>query len=92
VFLDEHQRAVQANFAVIDYNKWEDLPHDIHSSKNISIPLTAGRLLTLLNEERITRDTKEMRVRIASEPGSDPHNDIQPWPGGIQAFGDSNRR
>jgi len=78
MFLDEHGRATQANFAVIDYNKWEDLPNDIHSSKNISIPLTAGRLLTLLNEERISSDTQEVRVRIAAEPGFDPHKDVQP--------------
>ena len=77
MFLDEHRRAIQANFAVIDYNKWEDLPNDIHSSKNISIPLTAGRLVTLLNNERITGDTNEIRVRIAAEPGFDPHKDVE---------------
>jgi len=76
MFLDEHRRAIQANFAVIDYSKWEDKPNDIHSSKNISMPLTAGRLLTLLGEERITSDTNEIRVRIAAEPGFDPHKDI----------------
>lgn len=76
VFLDEHRRAIQANFAVIDYSKWEDKPNDIHSSKNISIPLTAGRLLTLLGDERITKDTNEIRLRIAAEPGFDPHKDV----------------
>ncbi len=77
VFLDEHGRAIQANLAVIDYSKWEDKANDIHSSKNISIPLTAGRLLTLLGKERITSDTKEIQVRIAAEPGFDPHKDIK---------------
>jgi hypothetical protein len=76
MFLDKHGRAVQANFAVIDY-KWEDLPNDIHSSKNISIPLTPGRLLTLLNNDRIAGDTNELRVSIAAEPGFDPHTDIE---------------
>lgn len=76
MFLDEHGRAVQANFAVIDYSKWEDKPKDIHSSKNISIPLTAGRLLTLLSDERITKDTNEIRVRIAAELGFDPHKHV----------------
>jgi hypothetical protein len=76
VFLDEQRRAVQANFAVIDYSKWEDKPNDIHSSKNISIPLTKGRLLTLLNQERITDETQEIRVRIAAESGFDPHQEI----------------
>jgi hypothetical protein len=77
VFLDEHRRAIQANFAVIDYSKWEDKPNDIHSSKNISIPLTAGRPLTLLGKQQITGDTKEIRLRIASEKGFDPHKDIK---------------
>ena len=78
MLLDEHGRAVQANFAVIDYNKWEDKASDIHSSKNISIPLTAGRLLTLLDTKRVSGDTREIRVRIAAEPGFDPHKDVKP--------------
>ncbi len=77
LFLDQHRRAVQANFAVIDYSKWEDKASDIHSSKNISIPLTPGRILTLLNKERITRYSMEVRVRIAAEPGFDPYADVQ---------------
>jgi len=77
VFLDAHRRAIQANFAVIDYSKWEDKPNDLHSSKNISIPLTPGRLLTLLGDERITRDTDEIRVQIAAEPDFDPHKDVK---------------
>ncbi len=76
MFLDEHGRAIQANFAVIDYSKWEDKPNDIHSSKNISIPLTAGRILTLLGDERITKNTSEIRLRIAAEPGFDPQKDV----------------
>jgi hypothetical protein len=76
VFQDGHGRAIQANFAVIDYSKWEDKANDIHSSKNISIPLTPGRLLTLLNDERITDATHEVRLRISAEPGFDPHRDI----------------
>ncbi|MBT8043837.1 MAG: hypothetical protein KJO79_02705, partial [Verrucomicrobiae bacterium] len=76
VFQDEHRRAVQANFAVIDFNKWKDLPNDIHSSKNISIPLTPGRLLTLENEEMITDATSEVRILIAAEEGFDPHQDM----------------
>lgn len=78
VFQDEHGRVIQANFAVIDFSKWEDKPNDIHSSKNISIPLTPGRLLTLENSDRITDDTAEVHVRIAAEPGFDPHQDIKP--------------
>ena len=50
VFQDDHGRAIQASFAVIDYSKWEDKPNDIHSSKYITIPLSVGRLITVLNE------------------------------------------
>ena len=41
VFQDSLGRAVQMNFAVIDTIKWEDLPGDKHSSKNICIPLVS---------------------------------------------------
>ncbi|MCK5172409.1 MAG: hypothetical protein KAR47_03410, partial [Planctomycetes bacterium] len=76
IFQDKHRRAIQANFAVIDFDKHQDLPNDIHSSKNISIPLTPGRLVTLLNKEKITQETSKIRVRIEAEPGFDPHKDI----------------
>lgn len=77
ILQDEHGRAIQANFAVIDFSKWEDKPNDLHSSKNIGIPLAPGRRLTLLNRERVTAGTREIRVRIAAEPGFDPHRDIR---------------
>ena len=51
IFQDDYGRAIQANFAVIDTIKWEDLPGDRHSSKNISIPLNKGLLLEVLNTE-----------------------------------------
>ena len=46
ILQDEHGRAIQANFAVIDTIKWDDKPLDRHSSKNICIPLDPGLLLT----------------------------------------------
>ena len=73
---DEYGRAIQANFAVIDYSKWKDKPGDIHNSKNISIPLTPGRLLTIPDRKPITPQTKEIRVKIQAEKGFDPHKDI----------------
>ena len=75
VIQDKYGRAYQANFAVIDYSKWEDKPNDIHSSKNITIPLAVGRLLTVLNEEAIGPDTKRIHVRVSAEPGFDPLKD-----------------
>ncbi len=76
ILQDEYGRAIQANFAVIDTLKHEDLPNDNHSSKNISIPLNPGLLLTVLGTEPITPNTKTIRVKIAAEEGFDPQTDI----------------
>ena len=76
VFQDEKGRAVQMNFAVIDTIKWNDLPNDKHSSKNISIPLNKGMLLSVLNEEEITPSTRTIEVKIAAESGFNPQTDV----------------
>lgn len=76
VFQDNSGRAIQGNFAVIDVEKNLDKASDNHSSKNISIPLTAGRLLTILDKKPITATTKTIRVKIASEEGFNPNTDI----------------
>jgi hypothetical protein len=77
VFQDQYGRATQANFAVIDVEKKFDLGSDIHSSKNIVVPLTVGRLLTILDKKKITADTKTIRVKIVAEPGFDPQADVE---------------
>ncbi len=76
VLQDKHGRAVQAHFAVIDVLKRQDKGSDNHSSKHICIPLTVGRVLTILEKERITSETKTIRVKIAAEGGFNPHADI----------------
>ena len=76
VLQDKHGRAMQADFAVIDVLKNQDRGSDIHSSKHICIPLTVGRLLTILDKEQITAETKTIRVKIAAEDGFNPHTDI----------------
>jgi hypothetical protein len=76
VFQDKYGRAIQANFAVIDVLKNLDKGGDNHSSKNISIPLNPGLLLTILDKEPITAATKTIRVRIAAEEGFDPRADV----------------
>lgn len=76
VFQDGHGRAVQMNFAVIDTIKWEDQPNDRHSSKNISIPLNKGLLLSVLNEKMITPSTRNIEVKIAAEEGFNPQTDV----------------
>jgi hypothetical protein len=76
VFQDKQGRAVQANFAVIDVEKKFDQSSDIHSSKNICIPLTVGRLLTILNNKPIDSSTKTIRVRISAETDFDPQKEV----------------
>ena len=76
VFQDEKGRAVQMNFAVIDTIKWNDLPNDKHSSKNISVPLNKGMLLSVLNEKEITPSTRTIEVKIAAEEGFHPQTDV----------------
>lgn len=76
IFQDEHGRAIQANFAVIDTLKNEDKPNDRYSSKNICLPLNPGVLMTLLDKKPITPQTKEIRLLIKAEPEFDPQTDI----------------
>lgn len=76
VYQDKFGRAIQANFAVIDTLKNEDKPFDHHSSKNISIPLNPGLLLTILDEKPIISGTKTIRVKIQAEEGFNPQTDI----------------
>lgn len=76
VLQDAYGRAIQMNFAVIDTIKWEDLPHDRHSSKNICIPLNKGMLLSVLNEKPIHSSTRTIEVKIAAEPGFDPLQEV----------------
>lgn len=76
VLQDKYGRATQAHFAVIDTPKRQDLPNDNHSSKHIIIPLTVGRLITILNKNEITSETKTIDVKIEAEDNFNPHTDI----------------
>ena len=76
MYQDKYGRAVQANFAVIDTLKNEDKPFDNHSSKNISIPLNPGVLLTILDKKPITAQTKTIRLKIQAEDGFNPQTDL----------------
>lgn len=76
IFQDDHGRAIQANFAVIDTIKWEDLPGDRHSSKNICIPLKKGLLMEVLNDTEITPSTRSIELRIRAEENFNPNTDL----------------
>lgn len=77
VFQDRYGRAIQANFAVIDTLKAEDKASDNHSSKNISIPLNPGVLLTMLNKQPLTPGSRTIELKIAAEPGFNPQQEIE---------------
>ena len=76
VLQDKYGRVEQMNFAVIDTIKWEDLPGDRHSSKNICIPMNKGLLLEVLNEQPITSKTKKIDVLIRAEENFDPQTEV----------------
>ena len=76
ILQDAQGRAIQANFAVIDTLKLEDLPNDQHSSKNISIPLNPGLLLTMLDAEPIESNSKTIRIRINAETNFNPQKEV----------------
>ncbi len=76
VLQDELGRATQAHFAVIDTLKKQDKASDTHSSKHIVIPLTVGRQISILNKNKIDKNTKSIRVKILAESGFDPFKDM----------------
>lgn len=73
---DEYGRPIQAQFAVIDSDKYADKPNDTHNSKHIIIPLTVARLIEIMNTDPITSSTKEIQVKIKAEKEFNPHTDI----------------
>ncbi|WP_198931808.1 glycoside hydrolase family protein [Labilibacter marinus] len=73
---DEYGRAIQANFAVADTIKKQDLGSDKYSSKNLGIPLTIGRLISILNTDKIDSQTETIEVLVKAEDGFNPHRDM----------------
>ena len=76
VLQDQYGRATHLYLAVLDVPKKDDKGKDNHSSKNIALPLVVGRRLQILNNEKITPETKKIRVLVASEAGFNPHTDM----------------
>ncbi|WP_075603356.1 hypothetical protein [Saccharicrinis aurantiacus] len=76
VLTDEYGRATHLSLAVIDVPKADDLAGDKHNSKNIIIPLTVHKRVSVLNKKRITRDTKKIEVIIHSENDFNAQTDI----------------
>jgi hypothetical protein len=76
VLQDQYGRPTHMYLAVLDVPKKDDKGKDNHSSKNIALPLVVERRLQILNKERITVETKKIRVQVAPEAGFDPHTDM----------------
>ena len=76
ILQDNYGRAVQANFAVVGVAKDKDMGNDNHSSKNLCIPLNPGMLLTYLDTDPVTSNTKTIRVRISAEEDFDPQTEV----------------
>ena len=76
VFQDGKGRVEQINFAVIDTIKWNDLPNDRHSSKNICLPMDKGLLIEVLNREPIDQHTETIELLIKGEKGFKPARDL----------------
>ena len=71
VYQDDLGRAIRMNFAVIDCVKQSDLGSDMHSSKNINMPLTKQLLL-----EVQTVSSTSATVLVKAEAGFDPKTDL----------------
>lgn len=76
VLQDQYGRATHLHLAVIDVSKKDDKSKDNHSSKNIVLPLVVERRLRVLNNDKITADTKTLRLQILAEDGFNPHADV----------------
>jgi len=77
ILQDQYGRATHLYLAVIDVPKKEDLSKDNHSSKNIVLPLVVGRRLKILDNDKITADTKTIRLQITAEEDFDPNTDVK---------------
>lgn len=68
-----------ANDSRTDGASWTteyDAANDIHTSKNIAMPLNPGLLIDVLNTEKITTATETIRVRVKAEEGFRPSEDL----------------
>lgn len=76
VLQDSEGRVMQMNFAVIDTLKDQDLPNDHHSSKNITIRMNRGLLLSVLNTAPVNTGTRKIELLVRAEEGFNPATDL----------------
>lgn len=76
VLQDEHGRATHLSLAVMDVAKRDEKANDIHSSKNMIMPLVTEKLISIVGTGPITKATRKITVRIEAEEGFDPQKDL----------------
>lgn len=76
VIQDKRGRATHMSLALIDVPKRTDRGNDNHSSKNMIMPLTVEKLISMVNSERITAGTKKITLQIEAEAGFNPQTDL----------------
>ncbi|TWT78854.1 hypothetical protein CA13_02510 [Planctomycetes bacterium CA13] len=76
ILQDEIGRATHLSLALLDTAKGSDKGNDIHSSKNMILPLVVERLVTIVSETPISATTNRITVKIEAEEGFNPHRDL----------------
>lgn len=76
VLQDEHGRATHLSLAAIDVIKRQDFANDKHSAKNLIIPLTVHKRLTMLNKLPVDANTTTIKLLVHAEPGFDPAQNL----------------
>ncbi|MEM0992029.1 MAG: glycoside hydrolase family protein [Bacteroidota bacterium] len=71
VIQDEYGRATHLSLAVIDVEKKLDLGNDKHNSKQVILPLVTERLVEIVATEKITPQTKKVKIKIKAETGNE---------------------
>lgn len=73
VLQDKQGRASHLSLAVLDFPKRQDLGNDIHSSKNVIIPLIKEKIINIIPQNK---SAKTINLRIKSEKGFNPVKEI----------------
>jgi hypothetical protein len=76
VVQDELGRATHLSLTVMDVAKGADKGNDIHSSKNMVMPLVTEKAISILGASPITPHTKSIVLKIEAEKGFNPQNDL----------------
>ncbi len=76
VLQDELGRSTHLSLALIDTEKGHDKGNDIHSSKNMILPLVTEKLVSIVGVDPVTEDRKKITVKIEAEKGFSPREDL----------------